>query len=141
MKSRLVNNSDKSFEMLKARDHAVQAELTELQPQLVATVGEVEALMARVAAEKRDVVEPKAAVRSRACSVLLCDLRCVVEWCSGAEKRHVFRARDRGALCLVGVQVRLCSCVARVPVENPDIIEPKAAVRASRPRSEFLLCA
>jgi hypothetical protein len=63
MKSRLVNNSDKSSEMLKAQDHAVQAELTELQPQLVTTVGEVEALMARVAAEKRDVVEPKAAVR------------------------------------------------------------------------------
>lgn len=41
----------------------MQAELTALQPQLVATVADVEALMARVAAEKRDVVEPKAEVR------------------------------------------------------------------------------
>lgn len=43
----------------------MQEELTALQPQLVATVAEVEALMARVAAEKRDVVEPKAEARPR----------------------------------------------------------------------------
>lgn len=32
-----------------------------LQPQLIKTVGEVEALMVRIAKEKADVVQPKAA--------------------------------------------------------------------------------
>eukprot|EP00955_Chlamydomonas_euryale_P034508 349803-Chlamydomonas_euryale.AAC.1 len=40
----------------------MQAELVALQPQLIKTVGEVEALMARISVEKRDVVEPKAAI-------------------------------------------------------------------------------
>lgn len=43
---------------------AMQAELSALQPQLVQTVAEVKALMAQIAADKRDVVEPKAAVCS-----------------------------------------------------------------------------
>lgn len=40
----------------------MQAELKALQPQLVATVGEVETLMAHIEREKRDVVEPKAMI-------------------------------------------------------------------------------
>ncbi len=40
----------------------MQAELRALQPQLVKTVKEVEVLMANIAREKKDVVEPKAAI-------------------------------------------------------------------------------
>lgn len=42
----------------------MQAELSALQPQLVHTVAEVMALMAQIAGNKRDVVEPMAAVLS-----------------------------------------------------------------------------
>jgi len=35
--------------------------LQDLQPQLIKTVGEVEALMVRIAKEKAEVVQPKAA--------------------------------------------------------------------------------
>lgn len=37
------------------------ADLQDLQPQLIKTVGEVEALMVRIAKEKAEVVQPKAA--------------------------------------------------------------------------------
>lgn len=40
----------------------MQGELQALQPQLIKTVAEVEALMERITVEKRDVVEPKAAI-------------------------------------------------------------------------------
>jgi dynein heavy chain len=40
----------------------MQGELRALQPQLVKTVKEVEVLMANVAREKLEVVEPKAAI-------------------------------------------------------------------------------
>lgn len=40
----------------------MQAELVALQPQLIKTVGEVEVLMQKISVEKREVVEPKAAV-------------------------------------------------------------------------------
>lgn len=40
----------------------MQAELRALQPQLVRTVAEVEKLMETIAREKKEVVEPKAAV-------------------------------------------------------------------------------
>jgi dynein heavy chain, axonemal len=55
------------LEKLMASGAAVagmQAELTNLQPQLVKTVAEVKALMAQIAADKQNVVEPKAEVRS-----------------------------------------------------------------------------
>lgn len=40
----------------------MQVDLKALQPQLVATVGDVEKLMARIAHQKKNEVEPKAAI-------------------------------------------------------------------------------
>lgn len=45
----------------------MQNELTDLQPQLVKTVGEVEELMVRIGKEKAEVVEPKAEVCFSSC--------------------------------------------------------------------------
>jgi hypothetical protein len=58
----------------------MQAELQALQPQLVRTVAEVEKLMASIAREKKDVVEPKAAiVKVCLCFCCVCHItRCEV---------------------------------------------------------------
>ena len=39
----------------------MRGDVQDLQPQLIKTVGEVEALMVRIAKEKAEVVQPKAA--------------------------------------------------------------------------------
>ena len=54
--------------------------LQDLQPQLIKTVGEVEALMVRIAKEKAEVVQPKAAAvavdeaaaQAKVCSATRC---------------------------------------------------------------------
>ena len=63
-KTRYVVGLEK-LEGSAAQVATMQTDLVALQPQLVATAGEVGELMARIGTEKRDVVEPKVEVRSR----------------------------------------------------------------------------
>ncbi len=63
--SKLKSRYQVGLEKLASSDQQVegmQQELRALQPQLVKTVGEVEVLMANIAKEKKEVVEPKAAI-------------------------------------------------------------------------------
>jgi hypothetical protein len=93
----------------------MQDELTALQPELVKTVGEVGELMAKIAKEKREVVEPKAEV----CLHLSSEAEIDVDH-TGIHSWQLLVARMWPSSVTIYVEIRSLSHFCELPCEGDE---------------------